>query len=148
MKFNLANKMIKIYKLSDGTNIKVHLQKKGEASSWFCGNGFHDVYRIIMDFGYGVFTTTFHNSIMNYGKPINENVIDDAVDCIISDFFSYKEYPNIIVFMHEFSYDFDNSKEYKKGVSAYNRCCSIYVRLAQLVTADKLMELSNIIRGY
>lgn len=139
--------MIKIYKLSDGTEVKVHLQKKGECNNWF-GLGWHDLYRVIMDFGYGKFTTTFHNSPANYHKPIKEEDIDGAVECIIDDFLAYKENPNINDFLHNFGYDFDDEVEYKRGVRAYNGCCSTYVRLGQYVKAEELIELSNQIRGY
>lgn len=139
--------MIKIYKLSDGTEVKVHLQKKGECNNWF-GLGWHDLYRVIMDFGYGKFTTTFHNSPANYHRPIKEEDIDCAVECIIDDFLAYKDFPNINDFLHNFGYDFDDEEEYKRGVRAYNGCCSTYVRLGQCVKAEELIELSNKIRGY
>lgn len=141
--------MIKIYELSNGKEVKVHLQKKCESNSFFGKwTAWHDVYRIIMDFGYGTFTSTFHNSPVNYHKPIKDVDIDCAVECMIDDFLAYKENPNINDFMHNFGYDFDDSEEYKRGVRAYNGCCSTYVRLGQLVKADELIELSNKIRGY
>ena len=140
--------MIKVYKLSNGRQVKVHLQKKGESDSFFGKpNWWQDVYKIIFDFGYGKFTTTFHNSAANYHKPIKENDIDNAVDCVVNDFLAYKDYPNINDFLHNFGYDFDDEEEYKRGVKAYNGCCSIYVRLGQLTTADELIEIGNIARG-
>jgi hypothetical protein len=141
--------MIKVYKLSNGTEVKVYLQKKGtESSKTFFGfNGYNDVYKLII-VAYGEkFTTTYHNSVVNYGKPIKEQDINDAVDCIVGDFMAYKDYPNINEFLHEFGYDFDDEVEYKRGVRAYNGCCSTYVRLGQMFTADEVIELGNIARG-
>lgn len=140
--------MYKVYKLSNGREVKVHLQKKGESNSFFGkSNWWHDVYKIIFNFGYGVFTSTYHNSAANYHKSLNESDVDDAVDCVVNDFLAYKDYPNINDFLHEFGYDFDDSEEYARGVRAYNGCCSTYVRLGQLTTADELIELGNIARG-
>ena len=139
--------MIKIYEISSGKSVKVYLQKKGESNSMFGYPGWHDTYRLIMDFGYGKFQTTYHNSIANYHKPIKEEDIDDAVISVITDFFAYKNYPNIYDFLHEFGYDFDDKEEYKRGVRAYHGCCSIYTRLGLLITSEELLELEKTING-
>lgn len=139
--------MIKTYDFSSGKSVKVFLQKKGVSNSMFGYPGLHDTYRLIMDFGYGKFQTTYHNSIANYGKPIDEREIDDAVICVITDFFAYKDYPNIYDFLHEFGYDFDNDVEYKRGIRAYYGCCSIYTRLGMFITSDELLELEKTING-
>ena len=140
--------MIKTYTLSSGTTIKVHLQKKGESNNFFGDrNSWHDVYRLIMDFGYGKFTCTFHNATSCYKKPITESTIDNAVECVINDFSSYKQYPNIYDFLHEWGYDFDNKKQYNEGIKAYHGCCSVYKRLGLLTNEKELKELWDIINN-
>ena len=139
--------MIKIYEFSNGKSVKVYLQKKGESNSMFGYPGWHDTYRLIMDFGYGKFQTTYHNSIANYHKPIKEEDIDDAVLSVINDFSAYKNYPNICDFLHEFGYDFDDKEEYKRGIKAYYGCLSIYTRLGMLVRYKELIELEKTING-
>jgi len=139
--------MIKIYEFSNGKTVKVHLQKKGESCSMFGYPGWHDTYKLIMDFGYGKFQTTYHNSIANYHKPIKEEDIDDAVLSVINDFSAYKNYPNICNFLHEFGYDFGDEEEYKRGIKAYYGCLSIYTRLGMLVRYKELIELEKTING-
>ena len=94
-----------------------------------------------MDFGYGKFTTTYHNSGSNYHKSVTKDDIDCAVACVVGDFFAYKNYPNINDFLHAFGYDFDDAEEYRRGITAYNACCSTYVRLGQLVKAEEIINL-------
>ena len=139
--------MTKIYTLSNGTTIKVHLQKKGESNSFFGNsNSWHDVYRLIMDFGNGKkFTTTFHNSVHDYGKNITESTIDNAIDCVISDFMAYDNYPYASDFLNEFGYDCYKDKN--AGMRAYNGCCSIYERLSELMTENDIVELYKIVRN-
>lgn len=139
--------MIKIYEISSGKSVKVYLQKKGESNSMFGYPGWHDTYRLIMDFGYGKFQTTYHNSIADYHKPIKEEDIDDAVLCVINDFSAYKNYSNIYDFLHAFGYDFDDKEEYKRGIKTYYGCCSIYTRLGMFITSDELLELEKTING-
>ena len=139
--------MIKIYKLSNGTEVKVHLQKKGtECSKTFFGNnGYNDVYKIIIVVDGQKFTTTYHNSIANYGKPIKEQDMDDAVDCVVGDFMAYKDYPTKFEFFNAFGYDFEENL--MRGTRVFNGCESTFYKLGKLLTEDEVIELGNIARG-
>ena len=136
--------MYKNYVLSTGTNVKVHLQKKGETSERFNGrNAYHDIYRAILVFKEGKVTTTFHNSIANYGKPLKEEDVDCAVECIIGDALDYKYHPSMNDFFDDFGYDYDD----KEGEKVYRGCESIWWRLGKYLTEEEMNELENIVRG-
>ena len=128
--------MTKDYELSTGKKIKVNLVRRGESNKW---GGWHDVYQIIFNFDTGRVTSTFHNSIVNFGKPVDQRIVDDAVNCVCLDATCYDAYSSFHDFMDEFGYDYDD----KEGNKVYRACESIYMRLNKYLTNEELYELES-----
>lgn len=89
---------------------------------------------------------TFHDSIYNYrrNQGPTEEMINNAVDCILSDAFSYKNAADVYDFAEEFGYD--PYEEYDIVKKIYNACGKTYNKLRDLFSLEDMEELSDITR--
>lgn len=90
---------------------------------------------------------TFHDSVYNYrrNQGPTEEMINDAVDCILSDAFSYENAADVYDFAEEFGYDYE--EEEKDVNRIYNGCKKTYYKLSEILDAEGMMELSEVVRG-
>lgn len=130
--------MEKIYTLSNGTIVKVKATNKREA----CTKSFnhrHYAYTITFMANDKKFSTTFHDSAYNYCKRIGatEDMINDAVNCIISDAQSYSNYTNFYDFCNAFGYEIHEGEGYR----VWNACAKICEKLEDMFNSEEISEL-------
>jgi hypothetical protein len=92
-------------------------------------------------------TFTFHDSSYNYERGIQatNEMINDAVDCILSDAYAYSNNGDVYDFAEEFGYD--PYEEYEKAEKIYNACGKTYDKLRDLLSLEDMEELSEIVRS-
>lgn len=133
--------MVKNYTLSNGTNIIVKATNKREACTKMFNNK-HFVYTITFKVGNNKFSTTFHDSNYNYCRNIGatEEMINDAVNCIILDARSYSNYTNFYDFCSAFGYEVHGGEGYK----VWKSCRKICEKLEDMFSSNEIEELFNI----
>ena len=134
--------MKNIYKLSTGKEITVSSTNKGTSNALLGDTH----YRYLIKFVVGDISVsfTFHDSIYNYRKGItaNKQMIDSAVDCIISDGFAFANNSKLANFLIEYGYDDYN---YTEGKKCYNGCMDTWYKLLKIMSEEEISELFEII---
>ena len=133
--------MQKTYTLSNGTIIIVKAINKREA----CTKSFnhrHYAYTIHFIVGNNKYAFTFHDSAYNFCKRIGatEQMIDDAVNCIISDARSYSNYTNFYDFCNAFGYEIHDGEGYR----VWNACAKTCEKLEEMLNSEEIDELYSI----
>lgn len=133
--------MEKIYELSNGTIVKVKATNKREARTKSFNNR-HYAYTITFIVGENKFSTTFHDSADNYCKRIGatEEMINDAVNCIILDTYAYSNNTNFYDFCNAYGYEIHNNEGYR----VWNACAKICEKLENLLNSEEIKELYEI----
>lgn len=135
--------MKNIYTLSNGKQITVSARNKGTSKALLGDT--HYKYLITMKVYDISVSFTFHDSISNWrkGKTATMEMINDAIDCIISDGYAWYNSYNLNDFLNEFGYE--NSI---KGLRVYIACKKTWFKLLQILNVDEIEELGNIVREW
>jgi hypothetical protein len=129
--------MTKTYTLSNGKVVTATAKNK-RVTKKFHGSD-HYAYTIVLESDGHYFKTSFHDSVYNYraNKGATEEMINNAIYCIILDGDSYKANPNFNDFINEFGYDEDD----KNGRKVYDGCKKTYECLCAMFTEDEIDSL-------
>ena len=135
----------KTYNLNSGDEIKVSATKQRESTKLLDGR--HWAYSIVIERNKVRRSFTFHDSIYNFSHGIGatESMIDNELECIISDADSYLLYGSPYEFAEEFGYDIE--EEFDRAEKIYNACKRTWFRLNDLMTRDEFEDLANMIRN-
>ena len=135
--------MKNIYKLSTDKEIIVSATNKGRSNTLLGDTH----YRYLIKFVVGNVSVSFifHDSIYNFRKGItaNKQMIDNAVDCIISDGYSFVNNSNLTNFLVEYGYDDYN---YKEGKRCYNACMETWYKPLKVLNEEEISELWELIQ--
>ena len=131
--------MTKTYDLPDGRKAKVTANNKRVAKKFM--NAKHYAYTITIEVGDKMFKTTFHDSVRNYniGKGATEEMIDNALECILMDYDSYDYNRNLQDFMDEYGYDPEEST----GEKVFNACKATFEGLNAMFSREDLTALNK-----
>lgn len=127
----------------NGITIKVYAAHEGVTTAML--DGLHDKYRITLKTEGDEKRFTYHNSIAHLGRPLSEEDIIGAVDCIVSDAYSYLNSRDLYDFADEFGYDYDSAGLRR----VYNGCRRAYEKLMDLLESEEnLSAMEEMVREY
>jgi hypothetical protein len=108
--------MEKNYTFENGNTFSVSAGNRRANHSRFVttyqGNPTHYTYKITIEYKGKSESFTFHDSIYNYQnkKGATEEMIDNALECLIDDYYAYLNCNNVGEFADEFGYDYLDDK--------------------------------------
>ena len=128
-----------------GSAVEVSATRK-RSSTALLGD-WHYAYTITIKKGDAKAAFAFHDSIYNYMRNIGatENMIANAVDCIITDCYNYDDYPDMYEFGEEFGYDMYEEDEKKRVERIWKACKKTYDKLHAILSDDEIAELRALV---
>lgn len=113
----------------------------------YSGDPTHYTYTITIKRGEVAEDFKFHDSIYNYQRGITEteDMINGALDCIISEYYDWKNCSSAEDFAEEFGYDYYEEKRHVNAV--WKAISKNGEKVERLFSEDEIEEISTFVSG-
>lgn len=132
--------MVHIFTLPDGKQVKVTAKNKRVAKKFFDKE--HYAYTLTVEVDDKMLKTTYHDSVANYnkGQGATQEMIENALYCVILDADSYYNAPNYLEFIDAFGYEDDDH-----GKRVFNACKATYDELYTMLSGEEVDILYDMV---